>query len=400
MANAGYRDVKRRCAGGAAGCPPAPACLALPEARHHRLRRARGAHRDDGGRGRPAAEVDDAREIPRSPRRDESHSRSELDGDGHPHRLPARGMERAPGRRKLFHPSRGPDRQRDRLGLRPFRHFAPGLGSALRHQTRHHRRGGPGPLGTGQGGGEDRFSRVRRSRRAGASLLGVNELAVLFAGGIAVAFWRWAMERRHAGVSAFIPLLGTAAATAPAAAGVTFGLWPLFLVFLKIGSVLFGSGYVLLAFLRADLVERLGWLTEAQLLDAVAVGQMTPGPLFTTATFIGYVLAGGIGALVATVGIFLPAFFFVALSGPLVPRIRRSPTAGAVLDGVNVASLALMAAVTISLARAAIVDVPTAILAILAAVLLLRFRINSAWLVLGGGGAGIASAYMLGRAAP
>ena len=233
-----------------------------------------------------------------------------------------------------------------------------------------------------------------------ASLLGVNELAVLFAGGIAVAFWRWAMERRHAGVSAFIPLLGTAAATAPAAAGVTFGLWPLFLVFLKIGSVLFGSGYVLLAFLRADLVERLGWLTEAQLLDAVAVGQMTPGPLFTTATFIGYVLAGGIGALVATVGIFLPAFFFVALSGPLVPRIRRSPTAGAVLDGVNVASLALMAAVTISLARAAIVDVPTAILAILAAVLLLRFRINSAWLVLGGGGAGIASAYMLGRAAP
>jgi chromate transporter len=233
-----------------------------------------------------------------------------------------------------------------------------------------------------------------------ASLLGINELAVLFAGGIAVALWRWGMDRRHAGVSALMPLLGTAAATAPAAAaGVTFGLWPLFLVFLKIGSVLFGSGYVLLAFLRADLVERLGWLTEAQLLDAVAVGQMTPGPVFTTATFIGYVLAGGTGALVATVGIFLPAFVFVALSGPLVPRIRRSKTAGAVLDGVNVASLALMAAVTISLARAAIVDVPTAVLATLAAVLLLRFRINSAWLVLGGGGAGIASAYVLGQAA-
>jgi chromate transporter len=233
-----------------------------------------------------------------------------------------------------------------------------------------------------------------------ASLLGVNELAVLLAGGIAVALWRWGMERRHAGLSAFMPLLWTGAATAPAAAGTTFGLWPLFLVFLKIGSVLFGSGYVLLAFLRADLVERLGWLTEAQLLDAVAVGQMTPGPLFTTATFVGYVLAGGMGALVATVGIFLPAFVFVALSGPLVPRIRRSETAGAVLDGVNVASLALMAAVTISLARAAIVDVPTAVLAILAVVLLLLFRINSAWLVLGGGGAGIASAYLLGQAAP
>ena len=230
----------------------------------------------------------------------------------------------------------------------------------------------------------------------GASLLGVNELAILFAGGMVVALWRWAMERRHAGVSVFMPLLGTAAATAPVAAGVTFGLWPLFLVFLKIGSVLFGSGYVLLAFLRADLVERLGWLTEAQLLDAVAVGQMTPGPVFTTATFIGYVLGDGIGALVATVGIFLPAFVFVALSGPLVPRIRRSKTAGAVLDGVNVASLALMAAVTISLARAAIVDVPTAVLALIAALLLLLLRINSAWLVLGGAGAGIASAYVLG----
>lgn len=232
----------------------------------------------------------------------------------------------------------------------------------------------------------------------GASLLGVNELAVLFAGGIVVALWRWGMDRRLAGGSAFMPLLGTAAATAPAAAGVTFGLWPLFLVFLKIGSVLFGSGYVLLAFLRADLVERLGWLTEAQLLDAVAVGQMTPGPVFTTATFIGYVLGGRSGALVATVGIFLPAFVFVALSGPLVPRIRRSKAAGAVLDGVNVASLALMAAVTISLARAAIVDVPTAVLALLAAVLLLLLRINSAWLVLAGGAVGIASAYVLGQA--
>ena len=167
----------------------------------------------------------------------------------------------------------------------------------------------------------------------------------------------------------------TAAGAAP------FGLTPLFLVFLKVGSVLFGSGYVLLAFLRADLVVRHGWLTESQLLDAVAVGQITPGPVFTTATFVGYVLGGFRGAVVATVGIFLPAFFFVALSGPLVPRIRRSPVAGAFLDGVNVSSVAVMAVVTAQLARAAIVDPWTAAIAVASAVLLLRFRASPAWLV-------------------
>lgn len=170
----------------------------------------------------------------------------------------------------------------------------------------------------------------------------------------------------------------TAATTAP------FGLWSLFGVFLKIGAVLFGSGYVLLAFLRADLVERLGWLTEQQLLDAVAVGQVTPGPVFTTATFVGYLLGGPAGATTATVGIFLPAFIFVALSGLLLPRLRRSATTGAVLDGVNVASLALMAVVTWQLGRAALVDPLTAALAVLSAVLLVRYRVNSAWLVLGG----------------
>jgi chromate transporter len=169
-----------------------------------------------------------------------------------------------------------------------------------------------------------------------------------------------------------------------------FGLTPLFLFFLKVGSVLFGSGYVLLAFLRADLVERWGWLSEAQLLDAVAVGQVTPGPVFTTATFIGYLLGGGAGALVATVGIFLPAFVFVALSGPLVPRIRRSPVAGAFLDGVNVASIALVALVGVQLGRAALVDLPALALALVSAVLLVRFRVNSSWLVLGGALAGLA----------
>ncbi|WP_437781822.1 chromate efflux transporter [Sorangium sp. So ce1097] len=158
----------------------------------------------------------------------------------------------------------------------------------------------------------------------------------------------------------------------------------LFGVFVKIGAVLFGSGYVLLAFLRADLVERLGWMTEGQLIDAITVGQVTPGPVFTTATFIGYVLAGASGALVATAGIFLPAFVFVAVSGPLVPRLRRSPVAGAFLDGVNVASLALMAVVTVQLGRASLIDLPTVLLAVASALLLVRFKVNSTWLVVGG----------------
>ena len=151
-----------------------------------------------------------------------------------------------------------------------------------------------------------------------------------------------------------------------------------------------------MAFLRADFVQRLGWLTERQLLDAVAVGQVTPGPVFTTATFIGYVLAGPLGAVVATVGIFLPAFIFVALSGPFVPRLRRSPIAGAALDGVNAASFALMALVTWQLGRAAIVDVPTALLALAAGALLATRRVNPAWLILGGGIAGVALAALRG----
>lgn len=170
-----------------------------------------------------------------------------------------------------------------------------------------------------------------------------------------------------------------------------FGLWPLFWFFAKVGSILYGSGYVLLAFLRADLVERWHWLTEAQLLDAIAVGQFTPGPVFTTATFIGYLLGGYAGALVATIGIFAPAFFFVAISGPLVPRIRRSPNAGAALNGVNAASLALMAVVTYNLGRSALTDLPTIILAVASALVLIRFRINSAWLVLAGGVLGYAT---------
>ncbi len=169
---------------------------------------------------------------------------------------------------------------------------------------------------------------------------------------------------------------------------VRVGTQPRFLYFLKIGSVVYGSGYVLLAFLQADLVVRWHWLTTAQLLDATAVGQVTPGPVFTTATFIGYVLGGVPGAIVATAGIFLLSFVFVAISGPLIPLLRKSLTAGAFLDGVTVASLALMGVVTWQLGRAAMCDVTTVLLTILSAILLVRFRINSAWMVLGGAAIG------------
>ena len=187
-------------------------------------------------------------------------------------------------------------------------------------------------------------------------------------------------------VAGLVPLGGVASAFAAAA---KVSLWPLFYYFVKVGSVLFGSGYVLLAFLRSGLVERNGWLTESQLLDAVAVGQVTPGPVFTTATFVGYLLAGRAGAAVATIGIFLPAFVFVALSAPFVTRLRRSSVAGAALDGINAASLALMAVVSFHLARAALMDVGTVTIAVLSLLILIDGRINSAWLVGAGAALGL-----------
>jgi chromate transporter len=231
------------------------------------------------------------------------------------------------------------------------------------------------------------------------SALRINLILILFGAGAAVALLHFfpvrRSKRRVAALISFASLSRAARvslgrifpwATAAGAAGIAVapGMWPLFLVFVRIGSIVFGSGYVLLAFLRADLVAHRGWLTDSQLVDAVAIGQVTPGPVFTTATFIGYLLRGPFGGLVATIGIFLPAFVLVAASGPLIPLIRRSSTAGAFLDGVNVASLALMAVVSYQLGRSAIVDWLTIALAIVSAVLLLRFRTNSAWLVLGG----------------
>jgi chromate transporter len=182
------------------------------------------------------------------------------------------------------------------------------------------------------------------------------------------------------------PIVGAGLATTA-----SFSLISLFLIFLKIGVTVFGSGYVLLAFLRSDLVVHRGWLTDTQLIDAVAVGQVTPGPVFTTATFIGFILAGVRGAVVSTVAIFLPALLIVAVSGPLVPRIRKSNVAGAFLDGVNVASLALVAAVTWQLGRASLNDGLSVALAALSLIALVRFRVNSAWLVLVGAIVGLVS---------
>jgi chromate transporter len=224
--------------------------------------------------------------------------------------------------------------------------------------------------------------RVLGALTAILAFAGVHELLVLFGAGLlAVAAQRLTRGKKAASKEKLLAVVPAV----PLAAGASgLSLSNLFWVFFKIGSVLFGSGYVLLAFLRAELVERLGWLSEPQLIDAIAVGQVTPGPVFTTATFIGFLLAGPSGALVATAGIFLPAFVFVALSGPLVPKLRASPLAGAFLDGVNVASLALMAVVTIELGRAALVDLPTVVLAVLGATLLLAFQLNATWLILGG----------------
>ena len=163
-----------------------------------------------------------------------------------------------------------------------------------------------------------------------------------------------------------------------------FDLGVLFFTFLKIGSVLYGSGYVLLAFLHGDFVDRLGWLTEQQLLDAVAIGQFTPGPVFTTATFIGYITGGIPGAFLATLGIFLPSFVFVAISNPLIPRLRSSQNTSLFLDGLNAASLGLMLAVLLQLAQTAFSDLLSVGIGIISAVLLFRFRINTTWLIIGG----------------
>ena len=225
----------------------------------------------------------------------------------------------------------------------------------------------------------------------GLSLAGGHEIALLFGGGLVVLLVHSLKRRTAPPPGAALPAaaLGLQAGAGAAVAAAP-SLAVLFLTCLKIGAVLYGSGYVLLAFLRADFVTRLGWLTDQQLLDAIAVGQVTPGPLFTSATFIGYLVAGWPGALAGTLGIFLPSFVFVLLSRPFLPRLRRSPALSALLDGVNISALGLMAAVGLQLARASIVDGPTAALGLGAAALLAWGRVNPTWIVLGGGALGIA----------
>jgi chromate transporter len=237
-----------------------------------------------------------------------------------------------------------------------------------------------------------RFLGVAGIASIAAVVAGIGALIVLAGAGVVAAFreW-WKSSRRDLKPLALLLLIAGAilvAQFAPFAAASTHarpvGLRALFLYFVKIGSVLYGSGYVLLAFLQQDLVRNWRWLTSKQLLDAIVVGQVTPGPLFTTATFIGYVLKGVPGAVVATIGIFLPAFVFCAISGPVVPWLRRSRLAGNFLDGVNAASVALMAVVTFQLTRTALIDGLTVVTALACSVLLFRYRVSAAWVALGG----------------
>lgn len=226
------------------------------------------------------------------------------------------------------------------------------------------------------------------------ALLGVHEIILLVAAG-AMAALITHRQRLRGRFFSFAPgflLLSASALTPSHAAPGTLGR--LFWLFLKIGSVLYGSGYVLLAFLQADFVDRWGAISAQQLLDAVAIGQFTPGPVFTTATFVGYLIAGTPGALLATLGIFLPAFLFVALVTPFINRLRQSPWTSPILDGVNVASLVLMAIVTARLGFASVIDPFTAVLGAVSLLLLVRYKLNSAWLVLGGGVFGVIGQFL------
>lgn len=221
----------------------------------------------------------------------------------------------------------------------------------------------------------------------GLAAMHVSTLALLIGTGVA-----WIVANRfgqnRAAAVAMSAAGGVATSTATTATVTTAGV---FVYFLKIGGLLFGSGYVLLAVLREDLVTRMHWLNETQLLDAIAVSQATPGPFFTVATFLGYVLSGWRGAGLATVGMFVPAFAYVAVTASILPRLRKSPTASAFLDGVNAAAVALMAFVGFQFAREAIVTPLAVAIAAISAVLVFRYRVNSAWVILGGAACGLAA---------
>jgi chromate transporter len=239
--------------------------------------------------------------------------------------------------------------------------------------------------------------------------LGVNVLLLLFGGAalyglLTLLLSRWRTKPTVSGFIAWLPLANLQAVLKPlvvrvAAGGVALvgsvSLGWVFLEFLKLGSVVYGSGYTLLAFLRTDLVQHLHWLTDKQLLDAVSVGQFTPGPVFTTATFIGYVVGGWPAALLATLAMFLPSFVLIALIHPVASRLRQARWTSILLDGVNAAALALMTGVLVQLGQHALIDVITGVIAVLAFVILLRFRWNSAWLILAGALIGLLRFWLL-----
>jgi chromate transporter len=235
---------------------------------------------------------------------------------------------------------------------------------------------------------------------AGASLLGMNEVLVLLLGGLTGIILYTLKNRKYQNIQGFfiLPSLQTSghltggkttAVAAAAASGIAVvSLWKLGLFFLKIGSVLYGSGYVLIAFLEGGLVKEYGWLTSHQLLDAVAIGQFTPGPVLSTATFVGYVVSGIPGALIATTAIFLPSFIFVLILNPIIPKMRKSGTMSAFLDAVNISAIGLMVSVVIGLAGQTLLDWRAIVIAATACIAGLRFNIGSAWLVAGGAAAG------------
>ncbi|MFB2936046.1 chromate efflux transporter [Aerosakkonemataceae cyanobacterium BLCC-F154] len=226
---------------------------------------------------------------------------------------------------------------------------------------------------------------------AGATWLGLNEAIALLLGGFLGMFWLQISDKFNQpnnnlnSLLITLPFSTLLAKVTPFPKPENIPLWQLGLFFLKVGSVLFGGGYLLIAFLEGELVGQYHWLTKQQLLDAIAVGQFTPGPILSTATFIGYVISGIPGAIVATIGIFLPSFLFVLILNPLIPLLRNSQWTAAFLDAVNVSAVALMAVVILRLATVTLVDPIAILLAIIAAILTIGYHVNPAWLVLGGG---------------
>lgn len=240
---------------------------------------------------------------------------------------------------------------------------------------------------------------------AAAAFLGANEVLALLGGGLLGMVGLRLAERGkapQAGPLAAAAALGAggeawaAAGAAATAAGTAaaVSLWKLGLFFLKVGAVLYGTGYVLVAFIEGGLVRDYGWLTQRELLDAIAAGQLTPGPLLSTSAFVGYLVAGKAGlsplggAAAAAAGVFLPSFVLVVLLNPILPRLRRSRWSAAFLDAVNVSSVALMVAVAVSLGRSTLVSWPAWAIAALAGAAAVRWRLNTAWLVLGGAALG------------